>query len=728
MVKLKIFPLMLVIFPTVSLANQNQIRDIGVEDVKIVKQYGQSALLDTDGQKVLVLQGSNYQMGYAHGKLVGEETKKLLERVLLIAQAADSARKGDFFANTLEKIYERVQPYIPARYKEEIKGLADAIGMDYKKVMLANIFPELFHCSGYAFMKKATVDGKLIHVRVLDYMTQVGLQDHAIVIIQRPVGANTIMIPSFTGFIGCVTGMNDKQLAIGEMGMEGLGDWDGVPMAFMLRAILEECDTLSQMINYMKREARTCHYAYVFSDAKIPSAVLIHATYKKLETLGPGEYHPLLPNPVKDCVLASSGGRYDVLVERTKKYWGKIDVPTAIEITKRPVAMKSNLHDAIMVPEDGVMYLAVASDPDKEKYQACYQPYYKYELKIFLKIMDKLRDNRIKEPEHIPVGKLELKLRPKEKTQPKETVIGSVLKECIAPIPPDSNPEVAKLLSLYLTDNGGFKFKMEKVKSTEYYDVYNLTFPSPYKSPYPENNTVWCEYFKPKGNKKNFAVIVLHISENDFTLPRVICHLLASAGFDAVLMKMAYYGERRPKDYKTLLDQKGPEFLVKSVIQTVMDVRRTRAVIRFVNNYDVSQVGLCGVSLGALVSALTMGVDAQFPKAAIVLGGADLVSIIKAHSREVRHITQYIEEHNLTDNDLKQILKPVEPLTYIHRAAGTKVLVISAKGDEIIPKKSVDALVSHLNNPRVIWYNANHYTMIWHLVDAMQKVITFFYI
>src|SRR5262245_4444369 len=30
-------------------------------------------------------------------------------------------------------------------------------------------------------------------------------------------------------------------------------------------------------------------------------------------------------------------------------------------------------------------------------------------------------------------------------------------------------------------------------------EIYELTFPSPFKSPHPENNTVYAEYYRPKG-------------------------------------------------------------------------------------------------------------------------------------------------------------------------------------------------------------------------------------
>ena len=53
---------------------------------------------------------------------------------------------------------------------------------------------------------------------------------------------------TYAGFIGSVTGMNARQVAIGEMGGRGLGQWAGTPMALLLRMALEEAGDLDAAI------------------------------------------------------------------------------------------------------------------------------------------------------------------------------------------------------------------------------------------------------------------------------------------------------------------------------------------------------------------------------------------------------------------------------------------------------------------------------------------------
>ena len=712
----------------VSISHAGQIQDL--PEAAIVGRVGRSALLQAGDERVLVLQGSPYQVGFAHGRLLAKDVATTVDQVLLVARAADSKRRGDFFAGTLEEIYKRTLPYIPDRYRQELAGLADGAGLDRHKVELANIFPEMFHCSGFALMGKATKGGKLIHGRILDYMTEVGLQDRAVVIVTKGSGRNTTMVAGFAGFLGCVTGLNDKQLALGEMGMGGLEDWDGLPMAYLLRQALEECNTLEQALSFMKRTPRTCEYAYVVSDAKTSSAAGIHARPDLFTAIYPGEMHPLLSKPVPDCVLVSADKRYDLLVQRVKDNFGEIDIATAVEIMKRPVSMKSNLHNAVLLPEDMVMYLASAVSPTQDKFQACFQTYYTYDMKKFLAVLGDLRTKyKPTKPERIPLARASAASRPPSppQTERQRTPIRKVSRGSYRTITPAANKHIAELLEGYSVEPEEFEWQKRVTRTTQNYEVWEVTFPSPYTSPDPENNTVWCEYFKSNKRGPKPAAIVLHHMEDDFTLERVICHSLADSGIDAMLLKMAYYGARQPVEPgMQKLVMGSMDNLLNGIRQSCMDVRRAARLLSEQEDVDEGRIGICGISLGAIVGALTIGVDGEFPKAALVLGGGDLSTVILSDSREVRELKRHIERHGITEDRLRTMLEPIEPLTFASRAGNTDVLMFNARGDLIIPPACTEKLADALPKSRVMWYDTGHETMALYLVDAVAKIREFF--
>lgn len=335
------------------------------------RSEGAGSLEIKDGWRVLRLRGKPYDIGFQHGRLLAPNIKRLCDRVVFGVGFYYSIEKGRWFIADATKLVERQRPFIAPEYFEELRGLADGAGLPLALVQAANIFPEFFHCSGAAVFGKATKGGTLLHARVLDYMTEVGLQDEAALMAIEREGARRFVNVSYAGFIGSVTGMNEKQVAIGEMGGGGEGNWDGTPMSFLLRGALENCDTLEQALDYMRTKRRTCEYYYVVSDGKSRTARGVAATPEKFEVVVPGQAVPLLPDAVEDAVLLSAGDRYKQLVKRTREMHGRIGPEEFQRLIARPVAGRSNLHNAIFEPSVLTTWIAHAT----RHAPACDQPY-----------------------------------------------------------------------------------------------------------------------------------------------------------------------------------------------------------------------------------------------------------------------------------------------------------------------------------------------------------------
>ena len=333
-------------------------------------------------QRVVILSGSPHDIGWAHGSLLKNEVRHCCDSALYLAGLASTVATGKWFPDELRNAYVKLEKHIPEAHRRETNALADASGVTRQEAQLANVFPELFHCSGFAVFGKATADGKLYHGRVLDYMTDIGLQDTATVFIMSPDGKIPFANVGYAGFIGCVSGMNKQQISLGEMGGRGQGNWDGVPMATLMRRALEECKTLDDVKTLWKTSPRTCEYYYVFADGKIPSAVGVAATPEKIEFLEPGVSHDVLGAGIEDAVVLSAGDRLTELRARVKSGYGTFTVDKATTLMCRPVAMRSNLHNVLFVPQDGIFYVANADrfTPAAER------PYTKYDLNELLTV------------------------------------------------------------------------------------------------------------------------------------------------------------------------------------------------------------------------------------------------------------------------------------------------------------------------------------------------------
>ena len=353
---------------------------------KTIARCGQGFLEDVDGYRVLHVKGTPYEMGYQQGALLKDDIRALVQFLFDEKAKAVTLEVGGVKLlnpkRAIAGIAATQRKYVPARFYEEMRGVADGAGMDVQDAIVANFIPEMFHCSGFALGGSATKDGTLYHGRILDYGCDWKLQDHAVLTIAEPDGKIPFVNVTYAGFIGSVTGMNARKVSIGEMGGGGLGHWDGVPMALLVRMALEEADSLDRAVSIFRDNPRTCEYYYVIADGETGQGVGMEACWDRFGVIRMGETHPRLPHAVKDGVLLSAGDRYEALAKRVIEGHGTFDAESARHLMDRPVAMKSNLHSVLFETASTRLWVANAS-PDGAP--AATQPYREFHFLDLLK-------------------------------------------------------------------------------------------------------------------------------------------------------------------------------------------------------------------------------------------------------------------------------------------------------------------------------------------------------
>lgn len=340
---------------------------------------GHGLLCAAGEKRVLIVDGTPEQMGGAHGRLLADLVPQVMPRTMALVATGYAIQKGEWFYDHIDDVYRRATPHTPERFLRECRAMAAAAKITERDAQCGNFFSEMFHCSGVAVRGNASADGRVIHARVLDYMRDINLQKYAVLQVFIPEGGIPWVSVGYAGMVGTVTAMNEKGLAIGEMGGRGEGQWDGMPMTFLMREVAERAQTVEEALEIMSKAARTCEYYYVISDAKRGMAG-VYATPDKFVVLQPGQQDPRLPTVPEDTVMFSGGGRAKALSERLQANFGKITPETMVEMIKRPVAMKSNLHSAIFMPETLDLWFADAG----KKTPACDEPYTKVNLKTLL--------------------------------------------------------------------------------------------------------------------------------------------------------------------------------------------------------------------------------------------------------------------------------------------------------------------------------------------------------
>ncbi|HLN33360.1 MAG TPA: prolyl oligopeptidase family serine peptidase [Gemmataceae bacterium] len=250
-------------------------------------------------------------------------------------------------------------------------------------------------------------------------------------------------------------------------------------------------------------------------------------------------------------------------------------------------------------------------------------------------------------------------------------------------------------------------------------------FPSPVTTDCPENNTVYAEYYRPKGKGPFPGVIVLDITAGDQSLSRTISTSLAQNGVAALFVQMAYYGPRRPPGSKLRLLSTNIPRTMDAIRQTVLDVRMATAWLEVRPEIDPKRLGIHGTSLGSMVGALAAEMEPKLRRVSIALGGGGLVDAYYEDPRAASY-REFWEALGGTKKRIVDLLAPVDPLTYAANLKGRDVLMIAGKRDEIIPPRATKALWKAAGEPKIVWYDCSHYGAALYFVPIMNQVVKHF--
>jgi len=660
------------------------------------KQLEHGELRWVEGQRVALLQGTPEQIGQAHGKLLKQEAIRCIDSVMYAFGTAQTILTGRWFRDDLESAYSKLSPHIPERHKVETRALAAGLELNPDLIEALNVFPELLHCSGFAVFGKATEGGKLYHGRVLDYMTAIGLQDAATTFIVAPDGMIPFVNVGYAGFIGSVSGMNAEKISLGEMGGKGEGQWDGVPMATLMRRGLEECSSLEQVKELFRTSPRTCEYYYIFADGEERSAVGVAATPSSLQFVAPGESNPLLGDGIEDAVVLSAGSRLEELRKRVQQGYGKFDAISAQALMARPVAMTSNLHNVLFVPEDGVLYVANAD----HKRPAAERPYVKLDLLELLKQMPGKAN-----------ASSTVVLSPESTFEGNDSLNVGI----------ESNEDARACLDGLKWIPTKFPVRLEPAQKD--CGDWLVRFPSPKPTGNARNDEVAMEWYQVKNKagqpSSGPAAVIIHESGSGMTVGRIIAKALRSKGIHTFMVQLPYYGVRRgaggrPKDIN----------LIGALQQGITDARRAKDAVACMPYVDTSRISLQGTSLGGFVTATTAGLDQGYHRVVVFLAGGDLYSVIMEGKKESEKVREELLGQGMSENDVRQMLLSIEPLRLAKRIDPSRTWLFSALYDDVVPPRNskLFAEAAHLTKSHHLEMEANHYSGVVFLPTVTQQM------
>ena len=369
------------------------------DDITKVTNKAKVRLIENSNVRVLCLKGEPYEIGFQQGAVlrdvVDESLMSMYENVL------DVYMSPEFF----DEAYERLRPFIPQCYIDEMHGLAHGSKLPLQVIHALHALPEMSEwggkkrikgivkemmagelatsCSNIGALRQSTADGKLLAVRILDWGLYKVSRMHEFpqITVVRPNGGIPYANVGWTGFLGAVSGMNEAGITLGEM---GYGDPEGetlrgIPMIFLLREVLSKAESLNDVRKILKAAKGNNSYVFMMTDGKRNEAAMFIKDKDRFLEFKPGqdvnEEGQTLPG-IKNIVY---GGHFlDKMTKNLSDIVGKITPENLMKDMIPNLAMKGNFHNLVYRPEDLQLWVSNAKGEGQPAFS---QPYVFFDLK-----------------------------------------------------------------------------------------------------------------------------------------------------------------------------------------------------------------------------------------------------------------------------------------------------------------------------------------------------------
>ncbi|MFK7820154.1 MAG: alpha/beta hydrolase family protein [Planctomycetaceae bacterium] len=250
-----------------------------------------------------------------------------------------------------------------------------------------------------------------------------------------------------------------------------------------------------------------------------------------------------------------------------------------------------------------------------------------------------------------------------------------------------------------------------------------------FPSPKPVGNAVidrvaveWHMARERDGSKKQSAlpIVIVHELGSNMAAGRTIAKTVSRVGFHAFMVQLPTYGERRVNRRARVTE------MMQTMQQAIADARRARDAIAVLPTVDTSHIALQGTSLGGIIAASTGALDNGFDSVHLVLAGGDLFNLIKTGQRDTAYVRQALQRSGVTDDQLRQMTKAIEPTRIAHRLRAPHTWLYTGTSDTVIPAASSTALAkaAKLQEAHHKKLNANHYSGMLYLPWVVGDITT----
>ena len=245
------------------------------------------------------------------------------------------------------------------------------------------------------------------------------------------------------------------------------------------------------------------------------------------------------------------------------------------------------------------------------------------------------------------------------------------------------------------------------------FDGHRLHFPSAFRTPHRENDTVHARYFPASSGsgERRRAVVVLPHWNADPGSYVALARLLARFGISAVRLSLPYHDTRMPPELRRA------DYIVSANVgrtvqvcrQAVLDARRA---VDWLESRGYERIGILGTSLGSCLAMLAAAHDPRISAAALNHISPYFADVVW-EGLSTAHVRAGLD--GAIDLELlRDLWLPISPAPYVDRMRGTRTLLVYARYDLSFPVRLSRRLVADFRargiDPEVFVLPCGHYS------------------
>ncbi len=252
----------------------------------------------------------------------------------------------------------------------------------------------------------------------------------------------------------------------------------------------------------------------------------------------------------------------------------------------------------------------------------------------------------------------------------------------------------------------------------------------------PNEPNIIVDYYSVNESGKRPPILVLPILGGDNIVAKKFAAYLAEHNLPGIIV-------HRKEDFEKVMDINRLDEMSKTIVTD------TRKVIDWIETQDrsagsgrvgepdesgemdSSNIGIMGVSLGGISTALITAVEPRIKASLMMMTAGDLPYIL-SYTKEkkiIEKVNEYRKKNDLSLDQFYHKLKDSisnDPIFFAEYIDARKVLMMLAFFDRVVPYQKGKELREKIGNPETIYLFSGHYSAIVYLPYAKWACLNFF--